>query len=140
LIIISIFFVFTNSCKKKVDDVAPEFVGNWRSVGVKPYYHFKISDVSDGFYRAHGFDEGPDDAIKGKIRIKDSKLKIGRFFKFEIIMSPTPIDTNNEKIYIEPLWDDPAYPIWPHPTKLATWKMQLRSPKTYGNYDFVYYK
>lgn len=110
------------SCKKPVLEVNNDFAGEWRYRSNDAYAYFNIDNNSDGhLHNAYG---EIDDDFKGKVRIKNDILKIGKY-RFKILMFPAKIDYSQgrDSVYV-PYFsasDAQGKPIF------ATWEMELKS-------------
>ncbi|HPI54286.1 MAG TPA: hypothetical protein PLU10_06300 [Chitinophagaceae bacterium] len=93
-----LFCLFNIQCNKRVDKINPNFIGKWISGRFPPYATLLIENNSDAEYTE--FAESMHSITrKGKARIINSKLYIGRFLSFKIIRQPTLIDTHVTKSY-----------------------------------------
>ena len=119
-----IVFLGLISCKKKVEDGSPEFIGHWfTQPTVDMHLDIDISETSHAIYRLNS--DGKETVYKGTARANTKTLKIGSTRHFDIIEYPHQIDTTIEKHLIYNA-DDNTY-------KLATWKMTLYGIKPNDN-------
>jgi hypothetical protein len=123
--IIKVFFILLClclfSCKKKVDDdYRPEFIGYWYCTDDQMnVFSITIDNNSHAFYHEELSNGGGAD-IKGKARANDKKLKIGRFYCFDILVYPYKVDTTLSRIV--PTDNTGAT------AKRANWVMVLKGP------------
>ena len=124
-----IIFIIASSllllqCKKKVDKVDLNYIGTWRASHGDCFTRITISQKSKGEYATYGSSMECDSDLKGNVRIGKKKMRIG-IYNFEILESPTPIDTT---IYY---YSD---------TIKSYWRMKLKKPKLLVGYEVVLYK
>lgn len=125
-----IFLLIIFSCKKKVENYNQDYIGDWYGETGEGFLLLNIFENSKGQYK-YLRTNGAHDNIEGIVRVNNYRLSIG-MYKFKI-------DTKPEKIVFTTK-DDSIYLYYNQPTKLATWKMTLTSPRLYGHYTVTYYK
>lgn len=110
------------SCKKKVCDESPEFVGDWTSewFGDNNIAHLNIDENSDATFQMT-LEGRSRKEYKGTARANDKHLKIGGTNYFDIIEYPHLIDTS--------LSDVGVYDHGTHQWVKANWKMVLDGMK-----------
>ncbi|MFH2140833.1 MAG: hypothetical protein ABIJ97_00320 [Bacteroidota bacterium] len=88
------FLLCILSCKKQVENERPEFIGTWEWNCSDFYIDIIISEDSHAIYEETSYSGGTT-KVKGLARATDDKLKIGRFYHFNIIEYPHKVDTPN---------------------------------------------
>ena len=118
IILLSLF-----SCKKKVDDENPELIGYWRSFSYDADFKviLSIEDNSEACYIVADYSSGAVKDRCGKARTNDKKLKIGRFYHFDIMEPPHLVDTTNSP-YVSTDYTETNM-------KRANWEMRLSGLK-----------
>ncbi len=124
VIVIFILLIFLLSCKKKVENGSPEFIGHWFTQSVVDM-HLDM-DISESSYTIYSlYSSGHKTIYKGTARANAKHLKIGSTRYFDIIEYPHEIDTALEKHHI--------YDSENNTNKLANWKMVLDGIKPNDN-------
>ena len=121
LIISCLFLAVISSCKKRVENGAPEFIGYWSggSYAEYGYMYLNIKENSTAYLYCYDYNNDHDFHNKGTARIDGEKLIVGGTKYFNIVEYPHPIDTNIERyIVINRLYGN-------FNMKLANWKMVL---------------
>lgn len=133
--IFSIFLCLTLfSCKKKIeDDYRPEFIGFWYCPpnADNEWSTIDIDNDGNAIYEGNTYKLTPATTIKGKARVNDNKLKIGRFNGFKILVYPYRIeDTINAPMIPSPTWST---------QKKARWTMKIQGGIMHGG-GGIYYR
>jgi hypothetical protein len=89
--------VFTQ-CKKKVIKVDENYVGFWEGYEGTTAHILDIQKNSKGRYEKSG--AGVTETANGTVRLKDDKLKVGPFKKFEVRQHPVKkVDQNGQEYW-----------------------------------------
>ena len=97
------------SCKKKVADVNPDFIGSWSGSDSEASYSISIqSDSKAEYYKSKGFSETN---ITGNAKIKGDKLKIFTK-KFRIDEMPKKVDESSGETQYMMVLDGIEFNCW----------------------------
>ena len=116
--------ILLSSCHKKIIEKNNDYEGQWVGFSSWKSNHFTLDIESNShlIYYRH-MSGGGGDHVTGTARIGRKKIHV-KAVDFEIISPPEKIDS----IYIN------------YCNCYSVWKMTLRSPRLYGNYEVVYYR